>query len=70
MKIDHVVRAWKDQNYRQSLSEAEKSQLPAHPAGMIELTDADLGAVSGGQELAKLTNAGGPCFSLMIRCTI
>ncbi len=48
MKTNHVVRAWKNQEYRQNLSEAEQAQLPAHPSGMIELTDADLGVVSGG----------------------
>jgi mersacidin/lichenicidin family type 2 lantibiotic len=48
MKTKNVIRAWKDVGYRQHLSEADRAKLPAHPAGMIELTDADLGVVSGG----------------------
>lgn len=43
-----VIRAWKDEEYRQGLDEAELAQLPAHPAGLIELTDADLVGVDGG----------------------
>jgi mersacidin/lichenicidin family type 2 lantibiotic len=48
MQID-VVRAWKDEAYRQSLSEEERSRLPESPVGEIELTDADLEAVYGAQ---------------------
>ncbi len=47
MKTKDVIRAWKDAGYRQNLSEADQAKLPAHPSGMIELTDADLGVVSG-----------------------
>ena len=32
-----IVRAWKDPEYRASLSEVERAQLPAHPSGLIEL---------------------------------
>ncbi len=48
MKTKDVIRAWKDAGYRHNLSEADRAILPAHPSGMIELTDADLGVVSGG----------------------
>jgi len=44
----NVIRAWKDAEYRLSLSDAEHAQLPAHPAGILELTDDDLGAIAGG----------------------
>ncbi len=43
-----IVRAWKDEDYRLSLSEAERAQLPENPAGMIELSDTDLSEVNGG----------------------
>jgi mersacidin/lichenicidin family type 2 lantibiotic len=42
-----VVRAWKDEQYRLGLSDAERASLPANPVGMIELGDADLGGVAG-----------------------
>ena len=48
MSKHNIVRAWKDPQYRQSLSAAEKVALPANPAGATELTDEQLGQVSGG----------------------
>lgn len=47
MQID-IVRAWKDEAYRKSLSEEERLALPENPVGEIELTDTDLEAVYGG----------------------
>ncbi len=47
-KMD-IVRAWKDEAYRQTLSEEELRSLPENPAGEIELNDSDLEAVYGGQ---------------------
>ena len=44
----NVIRAWKDEEYRRGLSEAERASLPQHPAGWIELDDAELGMVAGG----------------------
>ena len=29
----NVTRAWKDAEYRQSLSDAERSLIPTHPSG-------------------------------------
>jgi mersacidin/lichenicidin family type 2 lantibiotic len=43
-----IIRAWKDEGYRNSLSAAERAALPPNPAGLITLTDEDLGAVAGG----------------------
>lgn len=48
MSNNKIIRAWKDPVYRNSLSEAERSALPANPAGSIEVSDKDLGNVSGG----------------------
>jgi mersacidin/lichenicidin family type 2 lantibiotic len=45
MKFD-IVRAWKDESYRQRLSDEQLGQLPAHPAG--DLTEAELASVAGG----------------------
>jgi mersacidin/lichenicidin family type 2 lantibiotic len=47
MKFD-IVRAWKDESYRQSLNEEQRSSLPANPAGELELTSTDLETVYGG----------------------
>ena len=43
-----IIRAWKDEEYRLSLDETERALLPAHPAGLVELTGADLDLVAGG----------------------
>jgi mersacidin/lichenicidin family type 2 lantibiotic len=48
MSNDQIIRAWKDESYRSSLSEHERAQLPPHPAGLVELTDSELNAISGG----------------------
>jgi mersacidin/lichenicidin family type 2 lantibiotic len=39
----NVIRAWRDEEYRSSLSDAERAHVPSSPAGAIELDDADLG---------------------------
>jgi mersacidin/lichenicidin family type 2 lantibiotic len=49
MSHQKIIRAWKDEEYRRGLSEAERARLPENPAGLIELTDAELGAIAGGQ---------------------
>ena len=49
MSKQQIIRAWKDQAYRRGLSAAERAALPANPAGLIELTDAELGSIAGGR---------------------
>ena len=48
-----INRFWKDEDYRQSLSEAELSQLPSNPAGMIELPDEDMESIVAGRGQSK-----------------
>jgi mersacidin/lichenicidin family type 2 lantibiotic len=48
MSIEDIIRAWKDEEYRNSLSEADQAQLPEHPSGLTELTDTETNAVKGG----------------------
>jgi len=47
MSKGDIVRAWRDVEYRQSLSAEEQALLPEHPAGAIELADEDLPRVAG-----------------------
>jgi mersacidin/lichenicidin family type 2 lantibiotic len=51
-----VIRAWKDEDYRQSLSDAQRAMLPPHPAGLIELAEEQMGGVVGG------SSQGGGCY--------
>jgi mersacidin/lichenicidin family type 2 lantibiotic len=43
-----IIRAWKDEDYRNGLSDEQRAQLPAHPAGLGELADEELDLVTGG----------------------
>ena len=67
MSKNDVIRAWKDANYRKSLSPAQLAALPANPAGATELSDEELGAVSGG--IIKPTLAVCPTTRLSCDCT-
>ena len=49
MSIETIIRAWKDESFRNSLSDAQRKQLPANPAGLIDLSAAELDAVEGGR---------------------
>ena len=53
MSKQDIIRAWKDAEYRDSLSAAERAALPDNPAGAIELTQAELEAVAGGFVLGR-----------------
>jgi len=67
MSHNDIVRAWKDAGYRQSLSPEQRAQVPVHPAGVINLSAADLNLVAGGQ--LNLTSYGTVC-SLGYRCIL
>jgi len=60
MKFD-IVRAWKDETYRQQLSSEEQALLPANPAGELELSDAELLAIHGAHGGTEF-EATGDCF--------
>lgn len=47
-KTVDVTRAWRDADYFDSLSAAEKASLPQNPAGAVEVEDDALKGVSGG----------------------
>ena len=36
MPAIEIVRAWKDEEYRETLTTEERAQLPEHPSGRIE----------------------------------
>ncbi|MFP3939467.1 MAG: mersacidin/lichenicidin family type 2 lantibiotic [Thermoanaerobaculia bacterium] len=57
MKQTDVIRAWKDRDYRESLSEAEQAALPEHPTGIAELDDAALHSIAGGCTLTTLATS-------------
>lgn len=46
MDLD-LIRAWKDEDYRESLSGEQLALLAGNPAGLIELTEEEMGQVDG-----------------------
>jgi mersacidin/lichenicidin family type 2 lantibiotic len=48
MSRSNIIRAWKDEEYRRSLSATEREAMPGNPAGLPELSDAQLKQVAGG----------------------
>jgi mersacidin/lichenicidin family type 2 lantibiotic len=42
MKTNEVVRAWKDEDYRDTLTAELRAELPEHPAGTIEFDQPEL----------------------------
>jgi mersacidin/lichenicidin family type 2 lantibiotic len=44
MTPNDIIQAWKDPGYRAGLSATQQAQLPAHPAGAIELPEPTLHA--------------------------
>ena len=50
MRSEDIIQAWKDETYRDALSEDQLAYLPVHPSGMLELEDEDLESVAGGDD--------------------
>ena len=52
MSTLQIVRAWKDQSYRNSLSADQLAKLPAHPSGVIEFDCTAVAAQTNGKKCA------------------
>jgi mersacidin/lichenicidin family type 2 lantibiotic len=61
MSKTDIIRAWKDEQYRSSLSSREAAMLPANPAGPMDLNDSDLGSVVGARTDQLMTYGCPPC---------
>lgn len=59
MPVSEIIRAWRDEEFRSSLSASEIAALPNHPGGTIELKDGDLAN----------TNAGATFSAVRTQCT-
>ena len=72
MSNKDIVRAWKDKEYRESLSKAERDMLPEHPAGVINLTDAEIDEAAGGTIFTLIGGYTCPytlCYTCWYQCT-
>jgi mersacidin/lichenicidin family type 2 lantibiotic len=67
MSAEDVIRAWKNREFRNSLSEAEQAAVPAHPSGITELDMPALDNVAAAfapGPTACVCTSGLECFSL------
>lgn len=60
MEID-IVRAWKDAEYRKTLTPEQLATLPPSPAGSPELTEDELKSIAGGLDSATTRSSGSNC---------
>jgi mersacidin/lichenicidin family type 2 lantibiotic len=56
----NIIRAWKDAEYRLSLTEEQRARVPAHPSGAIEFRVKEV------HEVHRPSNGG--CFSPCHKC--
>jgi mersacidin/lichenicidin family type 2 lantibiotic len=42
MQTMEIAKAWKDEDYRDTLTTEQQAQLPQHPAGVIEFAEPQL----------------------------
>ncbi len=54
-----IIRAWKSEEVRNSLTAAQRANMPTNPAGLIELTEAQLEIVAGGAVKTQKGSGGG-----------
>jgi len=64
-----VVRAWKDPQYRRSLSRDQQAQLPESPAGEVEIRTQALTDASGaGETMVQTTAWFCTLYTFLARC--
>jgi len=63
-----TIRAWKDPEYRASLTAEELALMPSNPAGLIDLTDSDLSEISGGVGATTAAACSNPCPATKLLC--
>ncbi|MBD1823041.1 mersacidin/lichenicidin family type 2 lantibiotic [Cyanobacteria bacterium FACHB-DQ100] len=61
MSTFDIIRAWKDEDYRLSLTDAQRAMLPDSPVGLVELSDADMGMLAGGTGYPSTCDPCDPC---------
>ena len=52
MSLNHIIEAWRDEEYRESLDSETRSLLPMNPAGEIELTEDELAEIDGAESVS------------------
>jgi mersacidin/lichenicidin family type 2 lantibiotic len=55
MSTEHIIRAWRDEEYREALNAEQSEILPESPIGAIELSDQEMAEAEGGTSLFCVT---------------
>ncbi|HVF56056.1 MAG TPA: mersacidin/lichenicidin family type 2 lantibiotic [Pyrinomonadaceae bacterium] len=50
MNREQIIRAWKDEDFRESLNDVERSMLPEHPSGVVSISDDELDNAAGAED--------------------
>lgn len=48
MNTRDIIRAWKDEHFRKSLTSEQQALLPENPAGEMVLSEAEMARIHGG----------------------
>jgi mersacidin/lichenicidin family type 2 lantibiotic len=69
-EVDKIIRAWRDEDYRLSLSNEDLSGLPGNPVGIVELSGDALESAAGGAIISRTILCDSPlCVpSLRVGC--
>jgi mersacidin/lichenicidin family type 2 lantibiotic len=68
-EVDKIIRAWRDEDYRLSLSNEDLSGLPENPVGIVELSDDALNSAAGGAIISGIICQSPLCIpSLVAGC--
>jgi len=65
MNARDIVRAWKDEEYRAELTEAQRAALPENPAGLVVASITALENAAGGKPKISSTAI---CATLPLGC--
>jgi mersacidin/lichenicidin family type 2 lantibiotic len=61
MSKKQIVAAWKNPQFRASLTQAQRDDLPASPAGIVELTDEFMKGIDAADDWGAGSNWGCSC---------
>lgn len=64
-----IGRAWKDEEYRNSLTPEQLAQIPSNPAGDVEMSQEDLDDIAGGV-ISPTQKIFRPPYTNTCRCSV
>jgi len=62
VSTEHIINAWRDEEYHESLDADQRNKLPESPAGAIDLSENELTQAQGGSDSIIVCTFGDVCF--------